>query len=308
MKKTLGVALLSAVCVALPVARGAESPLEPRVASSSPDATSTSMELDANYGFAAGSKAHTGGHDLGYVSEQNAGLKYVVSPELSKDLLLRAGFEWERFSFGLPGNAPLPNTLQQISAVLGLDYQIDEHWLMRAELAPGLYSDFQDLSWCDVDAPLILGGSYLVDADLQWFLGLRVDLRSRYWIAPAAGVRWKFADEWTLNLLFPNPRVEYELNKRVQLYLGGRVLAGTYRLADNYGTSHGIDPRTNQAMLDFLELRAGPGISWKVLPNLTVEAEVGCMLYREFEFSDPHMFVRSNNPAPYAQISCHAAF
>ncbi len=308
MKKTLGVALLSVVCVALPVARGAESPLEPKVANSSSTATNASMELDVDYGFAAGSKAHTGGHDLGYVSEQNAGLKYVVSPELSKDLLLRAGFEWELFSFGLPGNAPLPNTLQQISAVLGLDYQIDEHWLMRAELTPGLYSDFQDLSWCDVDAPLILGGSYLVDADLQWFLGLRVDLRSRYWIAPAAGVRWKFADEWTLNLLFPNPRLEYELNKRVQLYLGGRVLAGTYRLADNFGTSHGIDPRTNQAMLDFLELRAGPGVSWKVLPNLTVEAEVGCMLYREFEFSDPHMFVRSNNPAPYAQISCHAAF
>ncbi len=296
------------VCVALPPAHGADGTVESKSRETSARTSDLSMTFDADYGFAAGSKAHTGGHDLGYVSEQNSSVKFVASPELTKDLLLRTGFNWERISFGLPGNAPLPNTLQQISALIGFDYQIDEHWLMRMELAPGVYSDFEDLSWCDVNAPLLLGGSYLVDSDLQWFLGLRVDVRSRYWLVPAAGVRWKFADEWTLNLLFPNPRVEYELNKRVTFYLGGRMLGGTYRLADNFATSHGMDPRANQAMLDFMELRAGPGVSWRALPVLTVEAEAGCMLYREFEFSNPHMYIRSNNPAPYAQISCRMSF
>jgi len=307
MKRTFSAALLLVVCFALPFARGAESALEPKAAKSS-DASGMSMELDVNYGFAAGSKTHTGGTDVGYVSEQNAGLRYVVSPELTKNLLLRAGLEWERLSFGLPGGAPLPNTLQQINGILGFDCQLSEQWLLRLETHPGLYSDFKDLNFHDLNIPVILGASYLVDASLQWFLGLRVDPRSRYWIVPAAGVRWKFADEWTLNLLFPQPRLEYELNKQWQLFLGARMLGGTYRLAEDFGTRHGVNPKANDTTIDFFEVRAGPGISWKLLRNVTIEAEVGCMIHREFEFDDPHTVFRSNNPAPYAQISCHASF
>ncbi|MCX6900752.1 MAG: DUF6268 family outer membrane beta-barrel protein [Verrucomicrobia bacterium] len=307
MKRALGVVLLLAVSVALPLARGAESPMEPKVKSES-EGSGMGMQLDVNYGFVAGSKSHTGGTDVGYVSEQNASLKYVVSPELTKNLFLRAGLEWNRFSFGLPSGAPLPNTLQQISGIVGFDCQLSEQWLLRLEVQPGLYSDFKDLNFHDLNAPVILGASYLVDSNLQWFLGLRMDPRSRYWIAPAAGVRWKFADEWTLNFLFPEPRLEYDLNKQWQLYLGGRILGGTYRLAEDFGDSHSADRRLNDTTLDFLEVRVGPGVSWKILPNLTIEAEAGCMVYREFEFNDPHMFIRSNRPAPYAQISCHASF
>ena len=307
MKRAFAVVLLMSVCAASPLARGAESPLEPKTKRAS-DESNTSMELDVNYGFAAGSKTHTGGTDTGYVSEQNADLKYVVSPELTKNLFLRAGFEWERFSFGLPGNAPLPNTLQQINAILGVDCQLNDQWILRAEVMPGLYSDFVDLSSRDINAPVILGASYLVDANLQWIIGLRIDPMSRYWIMPGAGVRWKFADEWTLNLLFPQPRLEYELNKRTLLFLGARMLAGTYRMADNFGDSHGLDRRFNNTTLDFFEARVGPGVSWKVLPNLTVEAEAGCTVHREFEFDDPHTVFRSNEPAPYAQISCHTTF
>ncbi|MBI5685587.1 MAG: hypothetical protein HZC54_10950 [Verrucomicrobia bacterium] len=307
MKRTLTVAWLSAVCLALPLAGGADSVLEPKAAKSS-DAAGMGMELDVNYGYVAGSKTHTGGTDVGHVSEQNASLRYVVSPELTKNLLLRAGVEWERLSFGLNGAAPLPNTLQQISGILGFDCALNEQWLLRVEAHPGLYSDFKDLSFHDLNSPVIFGASYLVDANLQWFLGLRVDPRSRYWIVPAAGVRWKFADEWTLNLLVPQPRLEYELNKQWQLFLGARVLGGSYRLAEDFGVRHGVDPRANDTTLDFVEARVGPGVSWKVLPNLTIEAEVGCMVYREFEFDDPHTVFRSNRPAPYAQLSCHASF
>lgn len=308
MKKTTGVVLLWAVCVGLPLARGAESVFESKTAGSPAGEQGMGMELDANYGYVAGSPTHTGGHGLGEVSEQNAGFKYVALPELNKDLILRAGVAWERFSFGIPGGAPLPQTLQQISGIIGCDYQINDQWLMRAELEPGLYGDFVDFGWRTVDAPLVLAATYLADADLQWVVGLRIDVRSRYWLVPVAGVRWKYAEDWTLHLILPNPRLEYDLSKQVQLFIGASVFGGTYRLSDNFGTDHGIDPRANGAMLDYMELRAGPGVSWKVLPNVTIEAGVGAMLYREFEFSNPHMYIRSNSPAPYAQLSCHASF
>jgi hypothetical protein len=180
MKSILGMVLAWIVCAAGPVAQGADSAFEPKAAGSSSGATSMSMELDADYGFVAGSKTHTGGHNLGEVTEQNSSFKFVASPEITKDLLFRAGVEWERFSFGLPNAAPLPNTLQRVDAVLGMDYQIDENWLMRLDVSPGVYSDFADVSMDDVNAPFVLGASYLADADLQWFVGLRVDVRSRY--------------------------------------------------------------------------------------------------------------------------------
>jgi hypothetical protein len=245
---------------------------------------------------------------LGHVSEQNASLRYVVSPEITKNLLLRAGVEWERFSFGLNNGAPLPNTLQQVNAILGFDCALNEQWLLRIEAQPGVYSDFKEINFHDLDCPVIFGASYLVDARLQWFLGLRVDPRSRYWIVPAAGARWKFADEWTLNCLMPAPRLEYELNQQCQLFLGTRMLGGTYRLSEDFGTGHGLNVRYNNTTLDFFEVRGGPGVAWKIMPNLTLEAEVGCMFYREFEFNDPHVFVRSNRPAPYGQLSFHASF
>lgn len=308
MKRSLVVALLLAVSVAVPSARGADSPLEPKIKSEQ-EGSGMGMELDVNYGFVAGSKSHTGGTDIGYISEQNADLRFVVSPELTKNLLLRVGVEWERFSFGLPTGAPLPNTLQQVSGVFGFDCQIDDHWLFRMEVQPGIYSDFKDVTFRDFDAPVIIGASYLVDSNLQWVIGLHVDPRSRYWIAPAAGVRWKFADEWTLNMILPTPRLEYDLNKQCQIYFGARMLSGTFRLADDFGTTHPVlTTRANNTTLDFLEVRVGPGVAWKLLPNLTLEAEAGCMVYREFEFDDPHIFIRSNRPAPYGQLSLHANF
>jgi hypothetical protein len=110
-------------------------------------------------------------------------------------------------------------------------------------------------------------------------------------------------------MIFPQPRLEYDLNKRCQLYFGGRLLSGTFRLADDFGNVHAVmGPRANNTTLDFFELRVGPGIAWKVLPNLTLEAEAGCMVYREFEFDDPHMYVRCNRPAPYGQLSLHTSF
>lgn len=220
--------------------------------------------------------------------------------------LLRFGFEWQRLSFGVPDQAAVPGVLQQTSAVLGFDYQIADEWLMRVEVEPGIYSDFRDISWRDFDAPLILGTACLADADLQWFFGLRLDVRSQYPVLPAAGVRWKFADEWTLNFMLPNPRLEYETNERLTFYLGGGIKAGTFAAGESFGSDHG-QPKLDGAIVDYLELRLGAGCSWKITRSVTIEAEAGYMPYRDFNFFDRNIEFRSHN-APYGQIAYRARF
>src|SRR6266702_2793149 len=79
---------------------------------------SISEELDTEYAYTGGVNTRGGGVNVGSVDESSADLKYVVSPQLNKDLLLRIGFEWQRFSFGVPDHAPLPSALQQTSLVL----------------------------------------------------------------------------------------------------------------------------------------------------------------------------------------------
>ena len=267
---------------------------------------SISQELDAQYSYVGDAKTRGAGLNAGSINEHSADIKYVISPQVNRDLLLRFGFEWQRFSFGVPDHAAVPRVLQQASGVLGFDYQIADQWLMRAEVEPGIYSDFRDISWRDFDAPLILGAVYLADADLQWFFGLRLDVRSEYPVLPAAGVRWKFADEWTLNFMLPNPRLEYKANDRLAFYLGGGIEAGTFAVGESFGSDHG-QPKLDGAMVDYLELRLGAGCSWKIIPSITIEAEAGDMPYREFEFFDPNVEFRSHN-APYGQIACHARF
>src|SRR6266478_5951721 len=176
---------------------------------------SVSQELDTEYSYTGGVNIRGGGVNVGSVDEQSADLKYVVSPQVNNDLLLRVGFEWQRFSFGVPDHAPVPAALQQASLVLGFDYQLTDEWLMRVEVQPGVYSDFRDITWRDVDAPLVIGGAYLASPDLQWFFGLRVDARTQYPVLPAAGVRWKFSDQWTLDFMLPKPRLEYDVTEKL---------------------------------------------------------------------------------------------
>ena len=230
---------------------------------SAADSKAVFQELDIGLGYAG--QAAT---QVDPSSELNTSLKYVASLQVSKDLLVRFGAEYQVFSFPAPRASATPASLQQANAIVGFDYQVAEQWLMRAELQPGMYGDLSRFDGRRFDAPLLLGFVYLIDADLQWFIGLRADLRSQYPVVPAAGVRWKFDDLWTLNLMLPTPRLEYDVNSKLQTYVGAGIVAGIYVVGDHYGNDRGL-PQLNHATLDYTELRLGPGLTWKARPNLT---------------------------------------
>ena len=158
----------------------------------------------------------------------------------------------------------------------------------------------------DADSPLIFSAAYLANPDLQWVFGLRVDPLSSYPVIPALGVRWKFADQWTLQAILPRPRLEYELDERFQVHLGADVELGTFRMGKSFGDDRPW-PELSGAILDYFAIRVGPGFSWKIRPNLTVEVDAGCMVYRQFEYGGQNLTFRSD-PAAYVQIGCQFRF
>jgi hypothetical protein len=265
-----------------------------------------SQELDTEYSYVGGANIRGDKQNTGNAAENSGDFKYVLCPQINKDLIGRFGFEYQSFSFGVPQQSVVPKNLIQASAVIGFDYQVPDEWLLRVELEPGIYSDFRDISWRDVDMPLLIGGAYLANPDLQWLFGMRVDVRSDFPVLPAIGIRWKYSDQWTLNLMAPKPRIEYDVNQRLQLHAGAEFLVGTFAVGENFGTPRG-EPRLDGKIVDYLEIRFGSGLSWKLTPNITVDAEAGLVPYRWFDFDGPNINFRSHN-APYGELALHGRF
>jgi hypothetical protein len=238
--------------------------------------------------------------------ENDSILQLVFTPRIKLGVL-RLGAEWERFSFGVPDSAPLPDTLQSVNLVIGLDTQLSDSILIRVEAQPGIYnSGLDDLS-DDFNAPFVAGGTYIFSPNLQLVLGVSVDIERKYPVIPAAGIRWKMAPQWVLNAVLPTPRLEFEMNNGLTLYAGGNLKQNNYRVDDHFGDNTGI-PRLNHAVLTYSEVRTGAGFDWKISPVVTLTGEVGYQPYREFDFYRAHVRYHQDGGAPYGMISLHGAF
>ncbi len=245
--------------------------------------------------------------DIGDVSTLDTAFHAIASTQMQPAFLLRFGLELQRFDFGLPASAPLPNNLESLDLVIGGDFQIGDSWLVRLDLHPGFYSANGHYNWDDFNLPVTFGGSYFVSSDLQLVLGASFDANRKYPVLPAAGVRWKFAREWVLNAILPTPRLEYLASQTLTLYAGGDFRGGTYRVDGEFGRSHELS-KLNNAFVDYMQIRVGAGAAWKVNPYLTFEVEAGCVPMHDFDYHRADIAVRAQDVPPYARVGLQAQF
>jgi hypothetical protein len=240
--------------------------------------------------------------------DENDSILHLVFTPRTKLGVLRLGAEWERFSFGLPDGAALPDTLQSVSLVMGLDMQFSDSILVRVEGQPGVYdTEFDNLGYDNFNFPFLIGGTYIYSPNLQLVLGVSVDVERKYPVIPAAGVRWKIAPQWLLDAVMPTPRLQFEMSKEVSLYVGANMKQTSYRVDDDFGNANGI-PRLNHAILTYSEIRTGGGFDWKISPIVTFTGEVGYQPYRNFDFYRAEVRYHQDGGAPYGMFSLHGAF
>jgi hypothetical protein len=240
--------------------------------------------------------------------DENDSIVHLVFTPRTKLGVLRFGAEWERFSFGLPDHAALPDTLQSVSLVMGLDMQFSDSIIVRVEGQPGVYdSEFDNLGWDSFNFPFLIGGTYIYSPNVQLVLGVSVDVERKYPVIPAAGLRWKIAPQWLLDAVLPTPRLEFEMNKNVSLYVGANLKQTSYRVDDDFGDANRI-PKLNHAILTYSEVRTGGGFDWKISPIVTFTGEVGYQPYRNFDFYRAEVRYHQDGGAPYGMISLHGAF
>ncbi|MDR2463735.1 MAG: DUF6268 family outer membrane beta-barrel protein [Verrucomicrobiales bacterium] len=273
-----------------------------------------SHELNWSYSYVNGSDIHRGPTSYGSLGESHMDFSYVAGIPIHRNWQLRAGLAYERYDFGSLSGSLLPNTLGAAALVLGVDVNLSEKWIMRVETRPGVYGDFKNIAEGQVNVPVIIGGTYLVSADLQFFLGAQINPHFGtgiyHWddspVMPGAGLRWHFADQWTLMLMLPDPEVRCDVLDNLQLYVGARIRGGSYRMGGNFGKASGRGELSN-ANLSYREIRAAVGARYNLMPGVTLEIEGGSAVTRQFYYSGADMQFHTD-PAGYGQIQLKAQF
>src|SRR5438046_4169418 len=150
-----------------------------------------SGEFSADVTYVGEGDVERGGKHVNDFDEIDSDIRVVLTPRFKLGVL-RLGAEWERFSFGLPDGAALPNTLQSFSTIIGLDMQLSDSILIRAETQPGLYnSGLGHLFWDDFNMPFVIGGTYIYSPNLQLVLGVSVDVERKHHVLPSVRVSSK---------------------------------------------------------------------------------------------------------------------
>ena len=267
-----------------------------------------SAEFTIEQSYLGGADVERGARHVDDFDEYYSNVVFVYTPRV-KFGILRLGTQWERYSFGFPnGGEQLPNTLQSINSIVGLDTKFSDSILVRFEAQPGFYGTaFEHLDGDQFNVPFVLGGTYIYSPDLQLVLGVGVNFQSRYPVLPGGGIRWKLAPNWVLNAVLPTPRLEYEASRNLTLFAGADIKANTFRTDDRFGDSHG-DTGLNSAWLNYEEVRAGVGAEWKISSTLSLTIEGGYVPYREFDFHRTEVRYHHEEGAPYGALMFHGAF
>ena len=298
--------LLALLLVAIPSSADEKSARE--ISAENNPATSTfsfSGEFGVDETYVGDGDVQRGQHVLRDFDESDTLLRFVLTPRIKLGVL-RLGAEWERFSFGFSDRAPLPDTLQALSLVVGLDTQLSDSILLRFQAQPGFYGT-DNFESQDVNVPFVIGGTYIYSPNLQFVLGVGIDVERKVPVLPGGGVRWKIARQWVLDAVLPTPRLEFQLNKDLRLYAGGTLKETNFRVGDRFGSTRGI-PRLNEAVLTYSEVRTGTGADWKVSSVMTLSAEAGYQPYRDFDFYRADVRYHQDGGAPYGTISVHGEF
>ncbi len=216
----------------------------------------------------------------------------------------RVGFAYDRYDFGSTG-APVPNHLQSAAAVLGVDYMRGKDVGAFLQVRPGFY--FQnDIGISSFDAPITLGRIFILQEDrLYLFVGAYASfLRGGFPVLPLAGLVWIPNDHFRVNAVLPEPKVIYSPNKRLNLWLGGELVGGSYRTDRNDNIRPG---KLNGTQVDFSDYRAGVGLAYALTDHVSVDVGAGYSLQRRFDFARAGEKYRTD-PSPYVRLQLSAAF
>lgn len=256
---------------------------------------------------------HSGRADLsrgalvvGRLASTRLGIRWTGrDPATLGDWRIGLGVSYQLQSLDCSGSALLPDTLHGVSLPISVTRRW-QRWRMVGRFAPGLFSDLEDLTLADMNAPGMLLGSYGIRPGLDLILGLRIDPRNELPVLGGPGLRLRLHDDWTLNLALPNPHLSWRNGPGLEFNLGGELVGGSYRVAERFGTRRG-NPSLDDAQLTYREIRAKAECRWQVNRGISVSLAAGAVLNRRATYADRDLRY-TGGAVPFGRIRIRAGF
>lgn len=271
-----------------------------------PRGNTVQLEYEAGAAYTSGSRLSAGAARLGRLESTHTHLVAGVAVRGTDDFTYRIAAEYRRNDLDVGPGVPIPNVLGNAGMQVTGNWALRNNLSLWANARPGIYSDFRDISFGDVNVPFNLALAWQADEDLMWLFGVYLDLRSDIPVLAGPGVRWRFADYWTLNLIVPRPRLEFQASDALLLYGGADWRQVAYRVAKDFGTKVG-NPKLNDSMLDYRELRLGVGLNYSFNRLVNLGLEGGYSLERRFHYRTAKTQL-TDNGAGYVAATLNGKF
>ncbi len=268
--------------------------------------TQGSYETNIEYDYVGRASGNMGNGTNRNVDESYFDVRHQFMRHTLLAFLVQGGVEYQRMAFGVPNNALVPDKLDNLMGLVGIDFRWSEKDLVHIEGRPGLYTDWQGSGFDAFNSPLDIGYTRVVSDRFQWVVGVSVNTWRRSRILGGAGFRWQMNNRWKLKAYMPSPSIEYVARPDLTLTFGADVRGDTYRVGPHFGSARSR-PELNSALVDYQEVRVGPGFSWNIRPTIEVNMMAGYMVGRQFDFHNNAVKLNGSG-APFATLAVHALF
>lgn len=199
-----------------------------------------------------------------------------------------------------PSSTDLPPTLYDQTLEFRMMRPLNERWMLDLAVAPSLFSDYENLS---SDAVRITGRALAFwSPNPQWKFAFGAIYLDREDIAalPAAGAIWTPNDDYTVELMFPRPRVMRRLSTDGEqtkwVYLGGEFGGGSWAIDRADGSAD---------VFTYSALRLLVGYEVKRKKGFAPRIEGGYLFNRQVEYKSG---IGNYDPDSAAMIRAGASF
>jgi hypothetical protein len=266
--------------------------------------TQGSYETNLEYNYVGDASHNLGNGHNQDIHENYFEFRHQFMRHTLLAFLVQGGLGYQHQGFSVPNDALIPDRLDTASADIAIDTRWSEKDLLRVGVSPGFYTDFQGSGWAAINAPVDVGYTRVTSQKFQWVIGFSWNSWRSNPFLGAAGVRWQINERWKIKAYMPQPDVEYVARPNLTLSLGADLRGDSFRVGPHFGDQKGR-PDLNNALIDYQEVRVGPGFSWNIKPLLEMNFMTGYMVGRSYDYHNNDLKLNGSG-GPFVMIALHA--
>ncbi len=230
--------------------------------------------------------------------------RYEIEPlrnfRITGDYYLQLGADYERFDFSR-SNLLFPYSFTSLSGEILFSYWSVDDFYPVVQLEPGIYYTRDHITGNSFDIPIRITPGFQLRPNLYLIFGASIDAFTTPIVFPVGGFNWKISNKFNFRCLFPQPRISYLPDPNLEIYLDGELIGAGYRNGPT------IDHRTNNAILQYEEQRAGLGLDYTFRKAFDFQVIAGWTIMRTFDYvrAGP---VNNSGGAPYLRAQVKLLF